>query len=75
MSAKKELTIVLTRRFKIIFNVILIITVLAMLSYSIIFALDMAFHSQWLIAITNALLNIWKLGFGMLIGMIAGKIM
>ena len=75
MSAKKELTIVLTRRFKIIFNVILVITVLAMLSYSIIFALDMAFHSQLLIAITNALLNIWKLGFGMLIGMIAGKIM
>ncbi len=73
--ADKELTISLTRRFKIVFNSVLIVTVLSMIGYSVIFAMDMAYHSEALIGITNSLLTIWKLGFGALIGLIGGKIM
>ena len=73
--SEKELTIRLTRQFKIVFNSVLIVTVLAMIGYSVIFAMDMAYHSEALIGITNSLLTIWKLGFGCLIGLIGGKIM
>lgn len=69
-----EVTIVLTRRFKIIFNSALVITVLAMIGSSVIFAMDMEFYNNTLIALSNSLLTIWKLGFGMVIGMIISKI-
>lgn len=71
----KQLTIVLSRPFKIIFNVILVMTIISMIGYSVIMAMDVVYHSEALIGITSTLLTIWKLGFGALIGMIAGKIL
>ncbi len=73
--AEKQLTIVLSRPFKILFNLVLALTVLSMIGYSVIMAMDVVYHSEALIGITNTLLTIWKLGFGALIGMIGGKIL
>lgn len=71
----QQLTINLSRQYKFVFNGLVIATVVSMIGYSVIFAMDMAYHSEALIGITNTLLTIWKLGFGALIGLIAGKIL